>query len=527
MPGSAWPACSVHVDVRALALAAALAAASAPPLAAQTSSYEELQRFSAVLNHIRTNYVDSVTYNGLVRSAIDGMLRSLDPHSWFAPTEDYEKLSAVERGELAVIGLRFETIDGVPVVLTSAAGGPAARGGVLPGDRIRGIDGQPVAGLTEQAITLLLAGDKGSRVSLLLERGPALEPDTFTISVKRAFLRPPSAVSIARMVDAQTGYVRLEEFSEKSADAVAGAIGKLTGQHARQVILDLRGNPGGIVTQAVEVASEFLPSRTLVFSTRGRRKAVDADFRTSHAGRFTDLPLIVLIDAGSASAAEALAGSLQDHDRALILGRRSFGKALMQTGFLVPSGFVELTIGHVITPSGRFIQRRYQGLAVSQYYASAGTAGVAEDTLRIYRTDHAREVRGGGGIAPDVVLPGPPGVPAWWSVAADSGFDEAVADSVAHTLGADAAARQAWISTPGLWQSTLLPPFLERVRSRLKVAAVPDSAVRAYIGRRLAARAALVRWPPDGGEELMLRSDADVAAALPYFARMTELLKLP
>jgi carboxyl-terminal processing protease len=517
----------VRLRALALALAAGLLAAGAPTLPAQATSYEELQRFSAVLNHIRTNYVDSVTYNGLVRSAIDGMLRSLDPHSWFASAEDYAKLSAVERGELAVIGLRFETIDGVPVVLTSAAGGPAARGGVLPGDRIRGIDRQSVAGLSDQAITLLLAGEKGSRVSLLLERGPVLEPDTFTISVKRAFLRPPSAVSIARLVDAQTGYVKLEEFSEKSADAVADAIGRLKGQHARQVILDLRGNPGGIVTQAVELASEFLPSRTLVFSTRGRRKAVDADFLTSHSGRFTDLPLIVLIDAGSASAAEALAGSLQDHDRALILGRRSFGKALMQTGFIVPSGFVELTIGHVLTPSGRFIQRRYQGLAVKQYYASAGTAGAAEDTLRIYRTDHGREVRGGGGIAPDVVLPGPPGVPAWWSVAADSGFDEAVADSVAQTLRADPASRQAWTAGTDLWQTSVLPPFLQRVRGRLHVTAAPDAEVRSYIARQLAARAALVRWPPDGGEELMLRNDPDVAAALPYFARMAELLKLP
>jgi carboxyl-terminal processing protease len=512
---------------RSLLLAACLAVGTVHTATAQASSYEELQRFSAVLNHIRVNYVDSVGYNGLVRSAIDGMLRSLDPHSWFASTEDYEKLSALDRGELAVIGLRFESVDGVPTVLTCTAGGPAARAGILPGDRIRAVDGQPVAGLTDQALALKLAGDKGSRVALMLERGPLLEPDTFTVSARRDFLKPPSAVSIARMVDSQTGYVKLDEFSEKSADDVANAINRLKGQHARQLILDLRGNPGGIVTQAVALASQFLPANTLVFSTRGRKKAVDEDYRTTRAGRFQDLPLILLIDAGSASAAEALAGSLQDHDRALVLGRRSFGKALMQSGFMVPSGFVELTIGHVLTPSGRYIQRRYRGLAVKQYYASAGSAGAAEDTMQLFRTDHAREVRGGGGIAPDVVLPGATGVPAWWSVAADSGYDDAVADSVGLTLTTDAATREAWVASPALWRARLLPPFLARVRSRFHVVAMPDSAVGADIARRLAARAAFVRWPPDAGEELMLRSDNDVVAAIPYFARLAELLRTP
>lgn len=511
---------------RWLILVACLAAGVPQAGAAQASSYEELQRFSAVLNHIRINYVDSVGYNGLVRSAIDGMLRSLDPHSWFASTEDYDKLSALERGDLAVTGLRFESVDGVPTVLTCVAGGPAARAGILPGDRIRAVDGQSVAGLTDQAIAIRLAGDKGSKASLTLERGPVLEPDTLTVSVKRAFLKPPSPVSIVRMVDAQTGYVRLDEFSEKSADDVGDAIARLKGQHARQLILDLRGNPGGIVTQAVALASQFLPASTLVFSTRGRRKAVDEDYRTARGGRFQELPLILLVDAGSASAAEALAGSLQDHDRALILGRRSFGKALMQTGFLVPSGFVELTVGHVLTPSGRYIQRRYQGLAVKQYYASAGSTGAPEDTLQLFRTDHGREVRGGGGIAPDVPLPGPPALPAWWSVAADSGYDDAIADSVALTLAADAASRQAWVTNPALWQS-LLPPFLARVRSRLKVAAVPDSVAGAYIARRLAARAAFVRWPPDAGEELLIRSDDDVVAALSYFGRIAGLLRTP
>jgi carboxyl-terminal processing protease len=490
---------------------------------AQLSSYEELQRFSAVLNHIRTNYPDSVTYNGLVRAAIDGMLRSLDPHSWFASREDYDKLSAVERGEVAVTGIVFEIADGVPTVLRPLPKSPAEKAGVLPGDRLLLVDGVPVVGLGPKSIALRLAGAKGSKVLVGLERGSRLEPDTFSVRLKRAMVEERS-VSVVRMLNGETGYVRLDGFGPEAADEVTKAVRRLRSDKARQLILDLRGNPGGIVTEAVDLAAEFLPAKTLVFTTRGRKKAVNEDYRTKGSGDFVDLPLILLVDEGSASAAEALAGSLQDHDRALVVGRRSFGKALMQTGFLVPAGFVELTVGHVLTPSGRFIQRRYQGLAIEQYYAFAGSAGVEQDTLQVFHTDHGRAVRGGGGIAPDLPVPGAAKPPTWWSVASDSGYDDVVADSVAMTLSSDPAARAAWAGAPGEWQNRLLPPFLSLVRARLKITAQPDSAAGLAIARRLAARTASVRWPPDAGTELLQKSDPDIQAALDAFPRLTHML---
>jgi carboxyl-terminal processing protease len=383
-----------------------------------------------------------------------------------------------------------------------------------------------MAGMTSKSITLRLAGEKGSRVVVGLERGPRLEPDTFSVELKRVFLEHRS-VSVARMMTPETGYVRLDEFGESAADEVRKAVRQLRSSKARQLILDLRGNPGGIVTEAVDLAAEFLPAKTLVFTTRGRKKSVNEEFRTKGSGEFTELPLILLVDEGSASAAEALAASLQDHDRALIVGRRTFGKALMQTGFMVPAGFIELTIGHVLTPSGRFIQRRYRGLAVEQYYAQAGQGGVEQDTSAVFRTDRGRAVRGGGGIAPDLLVPPEPKPPVWWSVAADSGYDYAVADSVALTLGPDGATRASWLSSPRDWQSRLLPPFLGRVRDRLRVAAQPDSATAGAITRRLAVRAASVRWPPDAGTELMLASDADVRSALEAFPRLSQLLASP
>jgi carboxyl-terminal processing protease len=479
-----------------------------------------------VLNHIRSNYRDSVAYNGLVRAAIDGMLRSLDPHSWFASREDYEKLSSLERGELAVTGIVFEFADGVPTVLTGIRNSPAEKAGVLPGDRITRVDGVPVSGMTYKSVVLRLAGEKGSKVMVGLERGPRLEPDTFSVKLKRAFLEHRS-VPLARMLTPEIGYVRLDEFGETGAEEVRKAVRQLRSYRARQLILDLRGNPGGIVTEAVDIAAEFLPDKALVFSTRGRKKVLNEEFRTKGRGEFVDMPLIVLIDEGSASASEALAGSLQDHDRALIVGRRSFGKALMQTGFLVPSGYVQLTVGHVLSPSGRFIQRRYRGIAVEQYRALAGTVVEGSDTMEIFRTDRGRAVRGGGGIAPDITVPATALPPPWWSVAADSGYHAVVADSVAQTLGADAAARTRWIASATEWEARLLPPLLERVRTRLRVLGRPDSTASAEIARRLAARAAFVRWPPDGGSELMLATDPDVRSAIAAFPRLTQLLGAP
>src|SRR5574341_836190 len=319
-----------------------------------------------------------------------------------------------------------------------------------------------------------------------LERGPRLEPDTFSVTLKRNPYEVRS-VSIVRMADSITGYLRLEDFMGNASTEVHDALKRLRGMHARQVVLDLRGNPGGSVIASVEIASEFFPKNTVVFRTRGRKRDVDTTFVTKRDGEFRDLPLLVLIDEGSASAAEALAGSLQDHDRALLLGRRSFGKALMQTDFFVPpSGeIVHLTIGHVLSPSGRFIQRRYRGVVAEQYYSLAGKGGVAEDTLKQFHTDAGRIVRGGGGITPDIELPRPASLPVWWSVAADSGFDDAISDSVAQTLSSSPAERVTWLTAREQWRTRLLQPFLTRVRARLKVGAQTDSALEARLALSL------------------------------------------
>jgi carboxyl-terminal processing protease len=505
----------------------AAAARAQQPAPQQPSAYEELQTFSGVLNHIRVNYVDSVTYAQLVRAAIDGVLHSLDPHSRFESHADRDKAGKLERGELAVTGLELEDVDGTAAVLAILPKSPADKAGIQPGDRLVLVNDTTVAGLNTRALQIRLAGDKGSQVRLRFERGPRLEPDTFSVTLKREYVKIPS-VSIVRLADSLTGYVRLAEFGVKAASEVHDALRRLRGQGAGQFILDLRRNPGGVVFAAVELASEFFPKNTVVFRTRGRKKDVDTTFVTKHDGEFAGVPLIVLIDGGSASAAEALAASLQDHDRALLLGRRTFGKALMQLSFLTPSGdVVWLTIGRVITPSGRFIQRRYRGLRYEEYHAFGGVAGAGEDTLEVFRTDHGRAVRGGGGIAPDVELPRPAPIPVWWSAAVDSGLDEAIADSFALTLPATPAARTEWINARAEWDTRLVAPFLQRVRDRFRVSAQPDSLLTARIGRNLALRVAEVRWGPDARDEFLLRNDPDIRAARDYFPHLRELLSGP
>jgi len=502
-------------------LLAPLSAATQTP---QRSAYEELQTFSGVLNHIRINYPDSVSYSELVAAAIRGVLRSLDPHSYYLSRLESQRSSALERGELASVGIALEEVDGVATVLAVAPRGPAAKGGVLAGDRIVTVNDTSVSGLDMRTLELRLAGEKGSKVRMQLERGPRLEPDTFSVTLKRNPF-DVQTVSIVRLADSITGYLRLEDFLGRAPDEVHAALKKLRGLHAKQVILDLRANPGGIITYAVEIASEFLPKNAVVFRTRGRKRDVDTTYVTKRDGEFRDLPLVILIDERSASAAEALAGSLQDHDRAVLVGRRSFGKALIQSFFLLPNGdAMWLTIGHVVTPSGRVIQRRYHGLGYEQYLSFAGKPGAEADTADVFQTDAGRPVRGGGGIAPDILLTISAPLPVWWSAAADSGLDDAVSDSVAQTLPATPGARAAWLSAETEWRAKLVPPFLARVRSRLGVTAATDNLLERRLAATLALRVAEVRWGPDAREEFLVRNDGTIRLATGQFAHLRELL---
>lgn len=497
----------------------------ASPLLGQGASYEQLQTFSSLLNQIRQSYVDSVTYAELVHAAIDGVLGALDPHSRFLRVSDAERELAYAEGVLAGTGVILDEVDDRLTVLAVLPRSPGAKAGVSAGDRLLTINDTAVAGLTISEAARRLLGDKGDKVRLLFERGSRFEPDSVKITLKFDFLKPRS-VEFSALADPATGYVSLGGFHVKGGQELEKSVKELQRRGARRLILDLRGNPGGSVLTAVDIAGLFLPKNSLIFKTEGRRKSASAEYRTERDGPFRDLTLMVLVDRGSASASEAVAGSLQDHDRALILGRRSFGKALMQQFFPIPpqGDGVWLTTARVVTPSGRIIQRSYQGLKAAQYRSFAGQGGAVQDTSTIFYTDQKRVIRGGGGIVPDIALPGPVKLAPWWSAAADSGWYEAVADSVAVLLPKDLPAKARWFDAQAEWQTALVAPFMSRVKTRLGVQAVPDSALTARLGRILAYRVTEVRWGPDAADEFLLRNDPDIRAAMGHWDRLNTFL---
>lgn len=507
-------------------LAAGLLALSlgAAPLAAQ-SSYEQMQTFSSLMNQIRTSYVDSVTYAGLISAAVDGVLSSLDPHSRFVSRANAEKEFAYQSGTLAGTGIVFDEVDGALAVLSVLSKSPGAKAGVSAGDRLLTVNDTSVGGLTSYEVSRRLLGDKGKKVRLVFERGSRLEPDTVVVQLKYDFI-DVKAVSMTRMVDATTGYLRLGGFELKSADETESALKNLRGKGMKRLVLDLRGNPGGYMNELADIASLFLAKGVLLYEVQGRKVIGESKILTTKNGDFRELPMMVLIDEGSASASEALAGALQDHDRALILGRRSFGKALMQRVFPVPpqGDVVWLTVGRVATPSGRIIQRAYHGLKAEQYYSLGGTAGDAQDTTKLYYTTNKRPVRGGGGINPDVAYPRPQEMPRWWAVASDSGWIEAVADSIAATLPKDQAAAGGWLNSPEQWQAGMVQPMLKRAHERLKITGDPDATQQARMGRILAWRATEVRYGPEAAEQFLIQHDGILAAAMTKWADLPKLL---
>ena len=409
----------------ALSLIAAATAAGAqqPQRAVRPRTLaEDLQMFTGVLNQIRVNHPDSVDTHELIMAAIQGMVNAADPHSYVITSVRFspEKEKALRDGKLYPVPIDFQYIEGVPVVQSVTPGSTAARAGVLPGDVLVAAEGKPVLAQSAFELSVELAGEKKSHVRLGFERrrsdGTLAQVE---MSVRREKPDEATAVPVAFMLDRETGYTRITGFDNlKVADDFHDALGRLEKQGMKRLVLDLRDNPGGITTEAAHVAGEFLPKGAIVYTQIGRKLEISKDtarVERSFFNREKRYPIVVLINKGSASAAELVAGALQDHDRALIAGRPSFGKSLLMTGTLLPDGSqMVLVVGRLRTPCGRVIQRQYRGLQARDYYRRAGVAG---DTVGrpSCKTDAGRTVYGGGGIYPDVVFPEPEPTPVWLS----------------------------------------------------------------------------------------------------------------
>jgi carboxyl-terminal processing protease len=492
------------------------------------TAYEDLQMFGQVLNQIRVNHPDSVDTHELLMAAIDGMVRAADPHSYVIPAMRLEagKEQQLLEGKLHPVPVTFTFVGGAPVVVGVAAGTAASAQDILPGDELVSVDGRPVRAESPDELDIVLSGPKNSTVTLELERrrsdGSLVRLER---KVRRQRFEDASAVPVAMMLDSATGYVRITTFSaDRVADDLHAALERLEKEGLKRLLLDLRGNGGGRLDEAARVAGEFLPKGAIVYTAEGRKADV-AD--TGRVGRSfwkseKRYPMVVMVDDGTASASELVAGALQDHDRALIVGRPSFGKSLMMRGFPLSDGsIIVLVVGHVRTPCGRVVQRQYRSITRRDYYrlarAERDTAGRPS-----CRTASGRTVYGGGGIYPDVVFPEGEGAPLWLSRV---GEQELTLGWVGGYVGANAASLG---SLDGFARAAVLPAaalvdfraFAERQGVSIPAGAEADGLLQRLLVRAVA----YAKWGEAGIHRVEAVMDPEVRAAAATFGRAAEVL---
>ncbi|UPT73074.1 MAG: S41 family peptidase [Elusimicrobiota bacterium] len=344
----------------AAALVLALAAAGPARAAGADKTYEQLKLLVDVLGYVQDNYVDEPETQKLIYGAASGMVRTLDPYSQFMEPEYHREMKTETEGQFGGVGLRLTIKDDWLTVQTPMPGSPAYRQGVLPNDRIVEIDGAPTKDMTMSDALRTLRGAPGSKVKLKVERGPEEggegEWKTIAVEITRELVKIESTLSMK--LDGGVGYLRIAEFSAKTADDVSEALRKLKKEGMTSLVVDLRNDPGGLLSAAVEVASMFLGEGKLVVYTQGRKADSRQDFTAAAKALYPTLPLVVLINGGSASASEIVAGAFQDHKRAVVVGQRSFGKASVQSLIPLPDGSgLRLTVARYYTPAGRAIHR--------------------------------------------------------------------------------------------------------------------------------------------------------------------------
>ena len=370
-------------------------------------------KLEALLYQIDHMYVDSVNDKELVETAIVSMLEKLDPHSIYIPKEELDEVNEPLKGNFEGVGIQFNLVRDTIYVVDAIAGGPSERLGIRSGDRIVRIDGENVAGVGFKNADVMkrLRGKKGTKVDVSIARTGDAAPLDFTITRDKI---PIYSVEASYMASPSTGYIKVSRFSATTMKEFREKLALMQKAGMKDLILDLQGNGGGYLRTAIEMADEFLPDKKLVVYTEGRTSPREDTYATGE-GKFEKGRLVVLVDEGSASASEIVTGAMQDWDRALVVGRRSFGKGLVQRPVMLPDGSaVRLTVSRYYTPSGRCIQKSYaEGAEAYQHekrdrlkhgeLTNADSIHTA-DTVR-YFTVNKRVVFGGGGIMPDVFVP--------------------------------------------------------------------------------------------------------------------------
>ncbi len=366
-------------------------------------------KLNSLLQIISDQYVDTVNIEELVEGAMPQILSELDPHSVYIAAKDVQIANDDLKGSFSGVGIEFTIRQDTIHVQNVIANGPSERAGLLAGDKIVSIDDKPFVGkeVTNEEAMHRLKGPKDTKVKIGVIRYGEKKVKQFTVTRGEI---PVKSVTAAYMLDDETGYIRLKNFGENTYPELLVALAQLSQQGFSNLCIDLRGNSGGYLASAVQIANEFLPKNSLIVYTEGRKQPRQ-DYRSDGRGSYQDIPLVVLIDEGSASAAEILAGAIQDNDRGTVIGRRSFGKGLVQQPLSFADGsMIRLTIARYYSPSGRCIQKPYNDYEndlVERYehgelfsQDSIKHTGPAYHTLKEHRT-----VYGGGGITPDIFVP--------------------------------------------------------------------------------------------------------------------------
>ena len=367
---------------------------------AATDDYQTAVRdFTNVLSVVQANYADPVDADKAVyQGAIPGMLRMLDPHSNFFDARQFALLREDQRGKYYGVGMVVAPRENRTVVMSPYVGAPAYNAGLRPGDVITKVDEKSTEGLTTSEVADLLKGPKGTVVKITVTREGFNDPLVFTVTRDEI---PRHSVDIAYIIKPGIGYIRLNQFNETTDKEIADALKQLGANSLDGLILDLRGNPGGLLNEAVAVGDMFLEKGQLIVSYHGR-SAPERRFYAVRGNQGMNVPLVVIVNNNSASAAEIVSGAIQDHDRGLVIGETTFGKGLVQTVQpLSENTGLALTTARYYTPSGRLIQRDYKSISLYEYHYERK---VPDHPTEIRQTDSGRQVTGGGGITPDILV---------------------------------------------------------------------------------------------------------------------------
>ncbi|MGE5232742.1 MAG: S41 family peptidase [Acidobacteriota bacterium] len=497
-------------------------------LAVTEETREGLRLYTDLLTAAHDNYAGDTSYKELVWASIQGLLRPLDPHTAFLTPEAYNSMREKQQSTYFGLGLLVGIRNNQLTVISPIEGSPAARLGMRAGDVISDIEGQPTEKMTLDEAVNKLKGPKGTQVHVTVVRVGLDRP--LELTVTRAEI-PQTTVRYAYMLEPGTGYILISDFGRGTGDEVATAIEKLRGQGMKRLLLDLRNNGGGLLDAAIDVADQFLPKGSKIVETRGRTRDSFQQYAAAGNHPVLGMPLVVLVNNGTASASEIVSGAIQDHDFGLIVGTPTWGKGLVQSVYNLPYGAgLALTTAKYYTPSGRLIQRDYSSYldylynhaesADNPHDGGATAPATPQKPGTEYATDLGRKVYGGGGITPDVkVEPNEVPVFAQYLFAHNAFFNFAVERDGRQPPTRD------WKPDAGLldqFKAWLLAQKISTAEELDK--AFADDATRAFTQRQIQAEMFNATFGLEAGHQVQAGGDVQIQAALKAFPRAAELL---